>query len=36
MNLTETGCENADGIKLAQDVVQWQDLVNTIMKLLFP
>jgi hypothetical protein len=32
INFREIGCEDVDGIHLAQDRVQWQALVNTVMK----
>jgi hypothetical protein len=35
MNLRETGLEGADWIHLAQYRDQWQDLINTVMKLQF-
>jgi len=33
MHLTEMGCEDVNWIYLAQDRIQWQALVNTVMKL---
>jgi hypothetical protein len=36
MDLREMGLEGLDWIHLAQDRVQWRDLVNTIMNLLVP
>jgi hypothetical protein len=33
MNNKELGCENAEWIHLALDTVQWQTLVNTVIKL---
>jgi hypothetical protein len=36
MHLEETGCDDADWIQVAQDTIQWQPLVNTIMRLWVP
>jgi hypothetical protein len=36
MDLKETGCENVEWIKLAQDRVQWQSFVNTVMNFWVP
>jgi hypothetical protein len=36
MDLTETGIDGANWIRLAQDRVQWRVLVNTVMNLWFP
>jgi hypothetical protein len=36
MYLQEVGCVGMDWIKLAQDRVRWQALVNAIMILWFP
>jgi transcription termination factor 2 len=36
MELREIGIDGANWIRLAQDRVQWQAFVNTVMKLLFP
>jgi len=33
MDLSETGCEVADWIQLAQDTDQWRALVSMVMKL---
>jgi hypothetical protein len=33
MDLRETGIDGANWIQLAQDRVQWQDFVNTVMNL---
>jgi hypothetical protein len=29
-DLKETGCENTDWIHLAQDKIQWRDILNTL------
>jgi hypothetical protein len=36
MKLKVTGSKGVDWIKVAQDRVQWQALVNTVLKLLLP
>jgi hypothetical protein len=36
MDLRETGLEGVDWIHVAQDSVQWQALVNTVMNLRVP
>jgi hypothetical protein len=36
MDLRETGIYGANWIRLAQDRIQWQDFVNTVMNLLVP
>jgi hypothetical protein len=36
MDPKEIACEDADWIQLAQDRVQWQDFVNTVMNLQVP
>jgi hypothetical protein len=36
MDLNEMGCEKVDWIYLAQDMDQWQALVNTVMSLQVP
>jgi hypothetical protein len=35
-HLRKTGCKGVDWIHLAQDRVQWQALVSTVMNLYFP
>jgi hypothetical protein len=36
MNLRETGIDEANWIRLAQDTVRWRAFVSTVMKLLVP
>jgi hypothetical protein len=36
MDLTETGIDGANWIRLAQDKVQWRAFVNTVMNLRVP
>jgi hypothetical protein len=36
MNLRETGVDGANWIRLAEDLVQWQAFVSTVMNLRFP
>jgi hypothetical protein len=36
MDLREIGWDGVDWIHLAQDRGQWRDIVNTVMKFLFP
>jgi hypothetical protein len=35
MDFTEIGCKGVDWIHLAQDMVQWQDTVNTVINFCF-
>jgi hypothetical protein len=35
-DLKETECEVVDRIQLAQEMVQWRDLVNTVINVLVP
>jgi hypothetical protein len=33
MDVNETGCEDVDRIHVAQDRIQWRDLVNMVMNI---